>query len=254
MIDIHTHILPGIDDGSEVMKDSIRMARIAYESGTDTLIVTPHCNIENMFENYYDEKLVERFCEFEKEVQKENIPLKIHLGMEIYGTEEVPDLLQRGKLTTLNQSKYLLIEFSFRKDLLLIDFLINEITCLGLVPIIAHPERYPYVQKHPDIVYEWIDQGCLMQINKGSIMGNFGFSARNTAMYLLEYGLVDFVASDSHSPLQRTPDLSKVYQFLRSKYSDDYAKVLFEDNPRCVIENHKIINSHKRRITKYQYI
>lgn len=253
MIDIHTHILPGIDDGSQTMSDSIRMAQIAADSGVDALIVTPHCNIEGLYENYYDDALVKRFRALETMIKEEKIPLDLYLGMEIYGTEEVPELLRKGRLVTLNQSRYLLLEFSFRKDLLLIDFIISEIKEQGYIPVIAHPERYPFVQKHPDIVYQWIDQGCAIQINKGSILGNFGFSARNTALYLLEYHLVSFIASDAHSPLQRTTDLSRVYQYIKSKYSEKYTEILFKENPRRVIEDKDLIKTRQMRELERTY-
>ena len=254
MIDIHTHIIPGIDDASQTMDASIKMARNAYENGVNTLIATPHCNIEGVFENYYDQSFVDRFLYLEEAIKKENIPLQLHLGMEVYATEEVPELLKKGKITTLNQSKYILIEFSFQKDSLLIEFLLQELVQLGYVPIIAHPERYPYVQKHPDMVYDWIEQGCYIQINKGSIMGNFGFSARNTAIYLLECKLASFVASDGHGATQRTTDLSRVYQYIKSRYTDKYAEVLFNENPRRVIDNKELIRPGRLRESEGSYL
>lgn len=244
MIDIHTHILPGIDDGAKTIEDSIRMARTASEGGVQSLFVTPHCNVEGVFDNYYNDKLRERFLELEDKLKQEQIPLQIMLGMEVYGTEEVPFLLHKRKLIGLNQSRYLLIEFDFRKDLSLIDYLISEITSQGFLPIIAHPERYPYVQKNPVLVYQWLEQGCSLQVNKGSVMGGFGSHAKRTALYLLECKLASFIASDAHSPEMRTTDLSKVYEFIDANYSKEYTRILFEENPKRIIMDQDLVPLH----------
>lgn len=241
MIDIHTHILPGIDDGSESMEDSILMAKMAAKSGVHTLIVTPHCNMEDTFDNYYGDVLEARFQAFVEAVKQEELPLQVFLGMEVFGTEEVPELLRKGKLITLNHSRYLLMEFAFHEDLTLAEFLITEIADQGYHPIIAHPERYPYVQKHPDIVNDWLERGCSIQVNKGSILGSFGRMARDTALALLEHNLVSLVASDAHSPLRRTTDLSEVYHFIRNYYSEDYADLLLEENPKRIVGDKELI-------------
>ncbi len=242
IIDIHTHILPGIDDGAQNLKESIQMARTAYESGVKTVFVTPHCNIVGNFDNYYDESLREAYLELKEALHKEQIPIQLVLGMEVYATEEVPELLQCGKIITLNKSRYLLLEFGFRIDISLMDYLIREVTELGYELIIAHPERYPYVQKNPEMVYSWLEKGCYIQINKGSVLGGFGDRARKTALYFLNYGVVSFLASDAHSPDIRTTDMSRVYDFILSNYGGEYAKLLFEVNPIGVMENRKLTN------------
>jgi len=241
MIDIHTHILPGIDDGSRTMENSIVMAKAASESGVHTIVVTPHCNLEGLFDNYYGDVLEEQFHAFELEVKKEQIPLKVMLGMEVYGTEEVPKLLQQRKIITLNHSRYLLMEFGFREDLPLTEFLLNEVINLGFHPIIAHPERYPYVQRKPNIVYDWMALGCSIQINKASFTGGFGYSAKNTSLVLLEHNLVTVIASDAHDSCHRTTDLSEVYQFISNNYSEEYADILLEENPKRIIEDKELI-------------
>lgn len=240
MIDIHTHILPGVDDGATTMEEALDMAKHAVESGIHTLVVTPHCNRQGI-ENFNDSVLEDKFHYFQYRIQKENIPLKILYGMEVYGTEEVPTLLKRGKLASINNSRYLLIEFDFLKDLSLVDYVLNEVLDQGYVPIIAHPERYPFVQKHPDIVYEWMVQGCTLQINKGSILGSFGNRARDTSFFLLERGLASFVASDAHNCLHRNVDMRKVRNMVASHFSSEYADCLLEANPMRVIQNKPLV-------------
>lgn len=253
MIDIHTHLLPGMDDGAQTMEDSIKMAEMALESGIHSLIVTPHCNIEGLYENYYNDKFMKKFLEFEEGLAKENIPLRIMPGMEVYGTEEVPELILRGEIATLNNSRYLLLEFGFHKDISLMEYLINEITDLGLKPIIAHPERYPYVQKNPDMTVHWIEQGCSLQVNKDSIMGSFGHHVRNTALYLLKNNLISIIASDAHGLMMRTTNLSEVYRFICNNFSDGYARMLLEENPLRVIEDKNLLISDGKTMRELIY-
>lgn len=244
MIDIHTHILPSMDDGSKSIEESIQMAKIAAESGVHTLVATPHCNIEGRFDNYYNEVFEERFQAFAKAVQEEQIPLQVMPGMEVFATEEVPELLKEGKLITLNHSRYLLMEFSFREDLSLTQFLINEVTSQGCHPIIAHPERYPYVQRHPEMVYEWLERGCFLQVNKGSILGSFGSRPRITSLILLEHNLVSFIASDAHSSIHRTTSLSEVSHIISNYFSKEYADIIMEENPKRVVEDKELLHLH----------
>lgn len=237
MIDIHTHILAAFDDGARTLEESVRMARMSYECGVDTLFVTPHFNSNGFVDQHYKDRFFQAIKELDEAIRHKQIPVRLLSGMEVFAGEELPDLLSRGSIITLNYSRYLLLEFDFQKDLALMDFLLNELTQQGYLPIIAHPERYPYVQKDPDMLKRWIRMGCSLQVNKGSIMGNFGKRARKTAKYLLKYRWVSFIASDAHSPEVRTPDLSGAYHYVCSHYTKEYAEVLFEENPRRVIED-----------------
>ncbi len=237
MIDIHSHILPGMDDGADTMEASLFMAELAVNSGVDQMIVTPHCNVEGIFENYYDETFLTCYQEFECAVQRSKLPLTVWPGMEVYATDEVPELLRQGKLISLNHSRYFLIEFNFYEDTDFIEALLWEILKTGYHPIVAHPERYPLVQRHPELVCGWLEAGASVQVNKGSVLGSFGNRARDTAMELLEHHLVAVIASDAHSPYRRTTDLSEVYQQVQRFYGFRYAQILFNENPRRIVHN-----------------
>lgn len=237
MIDIHTHILPNMDDGAGTMEEAVKMAQMAYDSGVRSIFATPHSNVEELCRPGYLRRFQNVFHAFEEELDRRGILVRIFPGMEVYGTEEIPELLHNKKLISLNGSKYLLLEFGFRKDTARMEYLIEEITGEGFVPIIAHPERYPYVQQHPSMVYRWLEQGCALQVNKGSLFGSFGPGAAKTALYLLERRLAAFVASDAHGTTLRTPDLRAAYGFICSKFSEEYARVLLEENPGCILEN-----------------
>jgi len=240
MIDIHAHIMPGIDDGAANLTESLMMLRAAAEHGVHTIVATPHCNTEDFYENYYDEYYMALFDKLVAEAKAENIPVKILPGMEVYASENILELVKQGRIITLGGSRYILIEFGMEKDLALIDFITDELLALGFVPVIAHPERYPYVQRAPQMAGKWLKAGCLIQANKGSILGAFGRYVQNTALYLLKHNMISFIASDAHGVLQRTTDLSGVFDFLCSNFSLEMAYMLLKDNPARLIENREL--------------
>jgi protein-tyrosine phosphatase len=248
MIDIHTHILPGMDDGSKTMEDSLIMAEMALRSGVDTMIVTPHSNVEGIFDNYYDDAFIQSFRAFDKVLKERKLPLTVAPGMEVYASEDVPELLRQGRLITLNHSRYLLIEFNFYEDLGFIEYLLTEILESGYCPIIAHPERYHLVQKHTDIAFDWLEMGASLQVNKDSILGTFGYRSRETAFYLLEHNLASLIASDAHNPYRRTADMSEVYHFVRRVCGMDYANILFCENPKRVLKNLNLVHIEVRSL------
>jgi len=237
MVDIHIHILPGVDDGALDMQDALEMARLAVESGVTDLIVTPHCNIPGLFENYFQDGYVENFRRLERAICGAGIPIKVYPGMEVFATDDLPKLLREGKVMTLNQSHYLLMEFSFDEDPEFAWDVVQRVKTLDVIPVIAHAERYEFVQRDPQIVFDWCREGCLIQINKGSVMGRFGRRARRTAYRLLDHNLVSVVASDAHGPLQRTPYMLDAFDELCMDYPERYLKILFEENPRRILED-----------------
>ena len=237
MIDLHTHILPEIDDGAIDLYDSLEMARIAVESGTTAMVVTPHCNIPGMFENHFGEEYIEVFQMLDKALEESAIPLKIYPGMEVFITPDVPELLSKGKLLTINKSRYILVEFAFDEDVSYVQRMLKKIKELGLRPIIAHPERYIFVQEDLQMVYRWRKQGYLIQLNKGSLMGRFGRRAEYAAHSILRHNLVSVIASDAHGVFQRTPYMKDVYEELLEEYPEKYLWVLFEENPRRICED-----------------
>ncbi len=242
MTDIHSHILPEVDDGADSLDMAVRMAKMAADSGITSIFVTPHCNIEGVYENYFGEELQELMYPLRNRLQEEKIEIELLPGMEIYASENVPELIQKGEIITLNHSRYPLIEFDFREDPSLPDYLIKELVNQGLHPIIAHPERYPFVQIDLDIVLEWIYQGCLLQINKGSILGGFGRRAQRVAHFLLDNRLAAVIASDAHGTNRRTPYLVEAYQYVINRYSKEYADILLTENPRRIKEDLTLIS------------
>lgn len=240
MVDLHVHILPGLDDGAASMEEALEMADMAVESGVERLVVTPHSNQKDRFENYCSEELQDVYEEFLQELNREKISLKVHPGMEIFATENMCDKISDGRLMGLNDSFTYLIEFPFDADPYWIGSQLEAVREMKKRPLIAHPERYYCVQEFPGIVFEWIKAGCLTQINKGSVLGRFGRSAGITAEILLENDLATCIASDAHSPYMRTTYMGDIRDLLEEHFSDAVAHRLLKDNPERILDNRMI--------------
>lgn len=241
MIDIHAHILPGLDDGSDSPETSLMMAYAAVESGVTAIIATPHCNQRGLYENYASPELTERLERLRGEIAAAGIPLEVYQGMEVFGTRDVPRLLREGKLLTLGGSRYLLIEFAFREDPLYMDRLVHALLEDGVIPIVAHPERYVHLQDIPDILYDWICDGIGVQINKGSLFGKFGRHAQQLAMALLWNDLVSCVASDAHGVEMRTTEMADAQDFLTMEFSAALAERLLTENPSRILHDEPLL-------------
>lgn len=237
MIDLHTHILPGLDDGSPDLETSVLMAAVAAESGVTHLVATPHSNQRGAFENYTSPALQVRFDCLCTAVREAGIPLELSLGMEIFGTGDVLQLLHDGRLLTLGGGRYLLIEFGFHEDPLRIERLLDALLADGYWPVVAHPERYYGLQRMPNYLFDWANRGIVLQVNKGSLFGRFGRGAQALAAAMLERGLVGCVASDAHGPDVRTPDLAGAWDYLAERCSEELARCLLEDNPGRILRS-----------------
>ena len=231
MIDLHSHILPGLDDGAQSLQDSLAMARMAVDSGITAMVATPHC-ADDRCREVHDSWLF-----LQEALHECEIPLQLYLGMEIFGTPGTARMLRDGKLYTLNDSRYPLIEFSFRSDGEEETRILEEVCHSGFRPVVAHPERYAYVQQAPQILNDWHRMGCLFQLNRGSLMGRFGRSVQRTAVMLLERGFVTAIASDAHSPRVRTPWMEDIRMALTEEISEDCARTLLWENPMAILNN-----------------
>lgn len=240
MIDIHAHILPGIDDGAQNLDSALAMAVMAAKSGVTILAATPHCVEFSRQPNLWGPELRERIQRFQRELNDACIELTIVPGMEIFGTENVPQLLKEKKMIGLNGSIYPLIEFPFYNYVGHATEILEEITAMGMRPVVAHPERYLYVQEDPSILNLWVQMGCLLQINKGSLLGRFGRYERRLAYELVDRGFAFAVASDAHSHRQRTTWMLDVERMLREEFSPRVAETLLKRNPMKLLSNETI--------------
>ena len=235
MIDLHCHMLPGVDDGAATEREALLMAQVAVDSGVSDVILTPHCNVPGQFRNYYDQRLEDRFCRFEQLLRRENCSLTVHRGMEVFVTPELPRLLDNGSLLTLGGSRYLLVEFAFGEEGWFADDILRQIRQYDLIPVVAHPERYYFLQDEPRHLLRWVGDGCLLQLNKGSFFGMFGRHAAKTAHWCLDCGCLHLIGSDAHSPYRRTPRLNDVYDLVADAVSPETAQLLLHDNPAAIL-------------------
>lgn len=231
MIDLHCHILPQLDDGSQSLTDSLAMARLAVGSGVTAMAATPHC-VDGGAGEIRDRVLLLR-----EALEDAGIPLRLYMGMEIFGTRDTARLLRTGRLMTLNNSRYPLMEFSFRGDGRRETEILRSVLDAGYLPVVAHPERYTYVQEQPEIINYWKDMGCLFQINRGSLLGRFGSGPRDMGMELVRRGFACVVASDGHTPRIRTPWMRDVRELLEQEVSPTAAEYLLQRNPTLILKN-----------------
>lgn len=237
MIDLHLHILPGVDDGSRNMDDSLAMADLAARSGVSTLVATPHSNQMGRFENFWSASLSAAFDDLQAQVEKAKIPITILKGMEIFASEDMGEKIHDGRLIGLSQSRYYLVEVPFGAQPAWIEARLQEMQARGVTPLIAHAERYYCVQDDPVLAYNWLREGCRIQVNKGSFLGRFGRTAERTARLLMENDLISCVASDAHSPEMRTPWMRDAWDFLIRHGGEQYARRMLEGNPEKILQD-----------------
>ncbi len=232
MIDIHCHILPGIDDGPADMTESIRMARIAAADGITTIVATPH--LKDRIDT--SEIIAAGVDELNRHLTDHKIPVRILRGADINVMLTTP----KFRDYTINGTQYLLFEFPHTHMPGNAGHIIFNAMKEGLHPIITHPERNPSVIREPDIIIALRETGPLIQITAGSLMGHFGPESRECAMYLLKKGAVDFIATDAHSYDNRPPILSEGLRVAEKILGREHAYLLVEANPLAIIEGRQI--------------
>jgi protein-tyrosine phosphatase len=240
MIDIHCHILPRVDDGSDSMEMSLAMIADAYDSGVRSMIATPH-SCPGLYDNYATEDLQGSWDELYDAVHAAGIPMHLYQGMEIMATDDLPDMLENGEVWTLNGTPYFLVEFMFDEEPAFCRKVLSECIAAGYYPIVAHPARYRFVQMKPSIVFDWYAMGCGIQLNKDSLLKRHGHKAYEIGNSLLRHNLVTCVASDAHSSIVRTTDLDEVRELLINEYDEEYAYMLLEENPSRILRGQKLV-------------
>lgn len=230
MVDIHCHILPGLDDGAADMEESLDMARSALSCGITDIVATPHFRGDRSPEEQLQRIWAgyQYFCRF---LEKKNLPLRVHPGAEILCTPQVGELARQRALPTLGDSDYVLTEFFFDTPFELMDRMLDDIARWGYRPVIAHPERYDAIVDDPRGIALWVRKRYVIQLNKGSILGAFGYRVQKTAEWILNGGLAHLVASDAHGAERRTPDMAPLLARLRSGYPESYVRALTQYNP-----------------------
>lgn len=223
MTDIHSHLLPFVDDGSDSYEKSLEIIERATSQGVDKIILTPH--FKRKFYQVSSKKIKEEFDKFNKAVIDRALPVKLYLGQEILCDAKVYDDLREGKLLTINETKYVFLEFDYFEYMDIVDFAYN-VKAMGYIPVIAHIERYKYLTAQSLI--ELKHEGALIQVNSASITGKYGKEFRKKVFASIKSGLVDFVATDTHT--NREESLNDAYKIVKKRFGKDVAYNLFIGN------------------------
>lgn len=239
MIDIHCHILPEVDDGSRSLNESIEMAMIAKEQGIKKIINTSHYHPDFSYKK--GEELLKELNDFNNVLKENMIDIEVLIGNEIYYTQDLIKQIDELDFYTLNNSRYLLIEFpptNFPKDLCNIVYELKE---RSYIPVFAHVERYIEVQENPDLIYEAIKAGAIIQVNSNSILGKSGKTIEQVCDTLIKRNMVHVVGSDAHRSKRRTPIFLDAYKHVSDKYSKDYADDIFIKNNNAIANDEDIM-------------
>ena len=240
MTDIHCHILPDYDDGADSLEEALEMARMAALSGVSHIIATPHfdgepAELENL-------PLMKRqFQILRAALEQAAIPLTIHPGAEILCLPETVVLADSRQLPTLADTSYVLTEFYFDESYAYMDEMLSQLLQCGYKPVVAHPERYDVIQREPPLLRRWARQGCVIQLNKGSVLGAFGPQPEQAANEILAMGLAHVFASDAHSCHSRTPHMGQLRQWVEDRCEGEYASILLEENPRRLLRGKPMV-------------
>lgn len=236
MIDVHSHILNNVDDGSSSLEGTINTLKKAEEAGFSDIILTPH-----YIEGYYDNTknfIKRKIKELKQEVYKENIIIELHQGNEILLTENTTELLKKGRIAPLANSKYILFELPFSNKMLNFEQIIYDIKANGYLPILAHPERYSYVQENPNYIIDIIQSGVLIQSNYGSFIGQYGKTAKQTVEILLQNHLIHFLGTDTHKQGFVYENMKAILKQIKNCEDDEkYLNDITEINPKQIIDD-----------------
>lgn len=246
MIDIHSHVIPTVDDGSRSVDETFKMIKEAHRAGFNGIICTSH-----YFEGYYEAKACQRqeyVDAFNKEIHKEWHNFKLYLGNEIYLTNKFADLINQGKAVPLANSKYVLFEFSLNVKPLDAIELVDQIFDQGFIPILAHPERYKFLQRDQDLLYEFAEEGVLLQCNYGSLIGQYGRKAELLARKLLENDMVTFMGTDAHRQDTIYTKILECTNVMHNLIDGQKFKQITETNPKKIIDNQDIVPPTVRRL------
>jgi protein-tyrosine phosphatase len=230
MIDIHCHPLPATDDGAETLEVAVEMCQMAASDGITHLVATPHSNYSYKFNSEANRAKLAELQRAAGEKPKLMLGCDFHLSY-----DNLQMLAQRPRDFTVNGTQYLLVEFANHFVPEHMDNVFYEVECLGLTPILTHPERNPVIIRRPELVYRWVTRGCLVQITAQSYIGGFGSHAQRAAEKWLEENLVHFFATDAHDVKYRPPLLSTCHAKVVETQGEDVAERLLTKNQEAVI-------------------
>ncbi|MCU0589432.1 MAG: hypothetical protein MUF52_14925 [Syntrophobacteraceae bacterium] len=235
MIDLHSHILPGIDDGAPDWSHTLSMAATAVEDGIRALVCTPHC-IPGCFDNRRT-PILDAVDQLRERLMEAGIPLQVYPGSELRLDRRIGDSIESGQIMTLNDTgRYALIELPPQMLPPHLETFFWDLISRGVTPVIAHPERHPVLIHDPEPLCHWVEMGVLTQITAASLMGRFGSMVRRFSIELMEHGLTHILATDSHGPQVRAPRLSSAYMEARAILGEARAMDMIQTIPQQILK------------------
>lgn len=230
MIDIHSHVLPGLDDGSKSMEETVEMLKIAQDSGTKIIVASPHSDSEYTYEH---EKVDELIAEAQRQAGD---GIKIVRGCDFHLMfSNVNAAMEHPRRYTINNGPYILMELSDMMIFPNTSDIWRQLENYGIRIILTHPERNQILQTQFEQIEKWVGEGFYMQVTAMSLLGMFGRKAHKIATRMLDKGLAHFVASDGHDLIGRPPRLDLAFQWVKERYSPELAELLFIDNPHAAV-------------------
>ena len=252
MIDIHCHILPGIDDGPQHLPETLKMAKKAVSQGITSIIATPH-HKNGQYDND-KEKILERVEELNDTLEQAGVPLTIFPGQEtrLYG--ELLEDLERGQVLTMNdQKQHLFIELPSGHVPRYTEQIIYDLLMKGITPIIVHPERNKELLSTPDMLYQFVKKGALTQVTASSLTGGFGSKIKKFSQELIEANLTHFIASDAHNVGNRPFKMKEAYDLVEKKYGEDML-YYFIENAELLLDGKTVYKEIPQRITAKKFL
>ncbi|MCP3032928.1 tyrosine protein phosphatase [Halobacillus sp. A1] len=248
MIDIHSHILPGVDDGAQTMEESIEMAQAAVEEGITTIVATPH-HKNGEYDNYKHDIIIQ-VNELNRVLKQKGIELNVLPGQETRMNDSLIEGLRKNEVLTLNvDSTYVFVEFPNDHVPQYATKLLYNLQLEGYQPIIVHPERNVKIQENPNILYSFIKNGAFSQITASSIAGKFGKTAEKVSQQLIEANLTHLVASDAHDSKRRTFNMKKAYSKIEKQYGLSYV-YFFQENAEYAVSGDTLASDEPMHVKK----
>ncbi|WP_096185794.1 tyrosine-protein phosphatase [Evansella halocellulosilytica] len=250
MIDLHCHILPGVDDGAKDIIYALAMAKVAEQEGVTTIVATPH-HQNGVFIN--EKQLIqEKVNELNARLKEEGINVNILPGQECRMYGELLEDYDLGKIQTVADSKYVLVEFPSAQVPRYAMQMLYDIQLKGLTPVIVHPERNQVFMKKPDMLYQFVKNGSLTQVTAGSIAGTFGKKIKKFSLDMIEANLTHVIASDAHNTTNRNFHLQLAYDEVQQEFGENMV-YFFRENAEIVVENTHVMIEPPERIKEKKF-
>jgi protein-tyrosine phosphatase len=247
MIDIHCHILPGVDDGAQSLSDSIDMAKKAVEQGIHTIVASPH-HRNSRYENP-KQLIIDRVKELNEALRLERIELEVIPGQEVRIYGEILQGFETGEILPVNHTPYVLVEFPSNHVPGYTGKLFYDLQMKGLIPVIVHPERNQEIIERPEKLYQLVKKGALTQITASSIAGDFGKKIKNFSLQLIENNLTHLIASDAHNITSRAFKMREALAVIGKKYGSDFV-YMFEENAALLLAGKHVYREDPEQLKK----